>query len=268
MRAQLLVATALSSTMSLLVPGLAAAQDLKGFDWSGFYVGANVGVVRSTGTADLDYPGGPPPGSGFGFSGNNLYRAGSLVDADLPKLFKLNSVGSIGGLDAGFNMQSGAFVFGLEGDLSAVDGTGASRTGTSTSGGTVVNVTTSLDALMTARARAGIAVDRLMFFATAGLAVGHSSLGTDLNYSDLGKSVAEAGKSGGLVPGVVGGLGAEYALSDKVSVKTEALYYWLPGQSATATGSGIDGGPVPAQPYSVTNNQSGVLVRAGIDFHF
>ena len=254
--------------MAVFVQGQAAAQDLKTFDWSGFYLGAQAGIVRAANSAALDYPD-AAPASGYGFASNNLFYNGGVKDTGLPILFGLNSLGSIGGLDAGFNVQSGAFIFGLEGDVSSVDGTGTSRSAHSPSGHTSVSVTTGLDALITARARTGIAVDRLMFFATAGLAMGHSAIGTDLGYSDTGKSLAQAGASSGFVPGLIGGVGAEYALNDKISLKAESLYYWLEGQEAVANGAGASGGSAAtAQPYSVDNGQSGVAVRAGINVHF
>ncbi len=253
--------------MAVLVPGPAAAQPLGNFDWSGFYAGAEAGFVRSSNAVNLDYPT-APPSSGYGFSGNKLIYNG-VRDSGLPTLFGLDSQGRITGLDAGYNWQAGHFVFGLEGDWSGLNGDAMSARGASPSGKTKIDVTTRLDALLTARARAGVAVDRLLFFATGGLALGQTSVATDFNYADTGKGTGATGRASGMSGGVVGGLGLEYALSNNVSLKAEGLYYWLSGQSATATGSGHDGvTPKPMQPYSATENPSGVTVRAGINIHF
>ena len=254
----------------MLVPGPAVAQDLRSFDWTGFYAGARVGVVQSAGRSVPTYPAGGAPlaGTGFGFSGGDLYFNGGLQDAGLPTLFTLNSDGSVGGVDLGYNVQGGPVVVGIEGDLASLVGAEAAQTRASPSGQTNVGVTANIDALATARIRTGVAVDRLMFFATAGLAVGHTSLSSDLHY-DNGKSATASGATDGWSLGGVAGLGAEYALNNRISLNAEGLYYRLAPQTVTATGSGVSGGAATTlQPYSVTNSPSGLIVRGGINVHF
>jgi outer membrane immunogenic protein len=259
--------------MAAFSPAHVLAQDATAFDWSGFYAGAVAGGLRTTGGVAMTYPaaGTQAPAGGYSFSGNSLL-GGTAAETGLPALFALNQAGSVVGVEAGYNRQIGHFVFGLEGDFTRL----ASPThdaGTSDSGLTTVSIDTSLDAL-TLRGRAGIAVDRLLFFATAGLAVGHTTLDTDLNYADGAKNAFAHGSAHGLVPGIVIGAGGEYAVNDNVSIKAEGLYYRFAGTTtATATGSGttISGGnPVPAgvQPYSATYDPEGFAARVGLNFHF
>lgn len=267
--AHLLLTTALSTTLVAAVPSAASAQD-PAYDWSGFYVGSTIGVVQSDGPVDFNYPagGGPPAGSGYGFDGNTLTLDGASRDTGLPTIFHLDARNAAVGIDMGYNVQFGQLVLGIEGDISAVNERSAGS-GATPSGKTIVTATTSLDSLSSLRARAGISVDRLMFFATGGLAAGQTSLDTGLDYGpDGGKSASAHGSSAGLVTGVIGGAGIEYAATDKLSIKLEGLYFNLNSQTATAHGSGINGGPQTLQPYSATYSPSGFEVRAGLNVHF
>jgi len=99
-----------------------------------------------------------------------------------------------------------------------------------------------------------------MFFATGGLAVAQTSLDTGLDYGpDGGKSASVHGLSAGLVTGVIGGAGTENAATDKLSIKLEGLYFSLNSQTATAHGSGINGGPQTLQPNSARYSPSGFV---------
>ncbi|RYF99638.1 MAG: hypothetical protein EON94_10960, partial [Caulobacteraceae bacterium] len=94
---------------SLLAPVSALAQD---YDWTGFYVGANAGA--SWGDTSLhsrvEQGGGiviiPP-------------AERDLINADLAS--DDNETGFTGGLQAGYNFQSGSWVFGLETDVGWMD---------------------------------------------------------------------------------------------------------------------------------------------------
>lgn len=264
MRAQLLLATALSTPVVLAAPVAVLAQGPAPFDWTGFYVGQTMGLVQSGGSVDIGYPAGPPASGSFGFEGNTFVNSTGGLDPGLPTLFALSGRGSVVGIDAGYNKQMGQFVFGLEGDLSKfADGAAASASGTSTSGNTVVRVDGSVSSLLSARARAGVSIDRLMLFATAGFAAGQASVGTDLTYQDNAKGT---GSTNGIVIGAIGGVGAEYALTDKISIKAEGLYYRLGSLTATATGDGTS--DTISQPYTATYSPSGYIVRGGLNVHF
>ncbi|MDR3472443.1 MAG: outer membrane beta-barrel protein [Devosia sp.] len=264
-------ATALGTGLVGLLPVAAVAQGAGAYDWSGFYLGGTIGVIQRGGSDNISYPDTTASSGSYTFSGGNLYLGTTTEDTGLPAAFTLDQLGGVVGLNAGYNFTSGNLVYGVEGDFSLLNGAHELASGQSSGGKTTVTVDNSLTSLMTLRGRVGISADRLLLFATAGLAAGQTSLSTDLNYQDFGKSSAALSGSGsGLPVGFVAGIGGEYAATDHISLKAEALYYRLGGTSATATGSGTDSSnnSVGASPYTATYNPSGVLVSSGIDFKF
>ena len=106
------------------------------YDWSGFYLGIN-------------------GGGGWGRSNWSANNTGFGVNG-----------GQVGGT-FGYNRQFGNFVFGVEGD---VDWSGLNGTGTSA--GCPGGCSTSETWLSTVRGRIGYSFDRVMPYATGGLAVG------------------------------------------------------------------------------------------------
>ena len=145
------------------------------YTWAGPYGCAFVGYSR----ADFDNPGG------------GTFRAD----------------GFIGGIYAGYNLQSERLVYGLEADVGAsdVDGTG-------TAFSTGVPLDESSTAFGSLRARVGIAYDPILMFATAGLAVASNELslsGSSDSATHLGWTV---------------GAGVEAALRDNVTSRIEYRY--------------------------------------------
>jgi outer membrane immunogenic protein len=269
MRYQFAAATALTTTLIGLVPA-ATAQD--SFDWSGFYFGGTMGVITQNTDASASFPSTPiDPTNGFTFNNNSFYFQDTLL-ADLPTAFDLDSASGQIGLTAGYNLQSGSFVWGAEGDISLLTNNSTTSTYTeeaAVGGTTTLTVTSQLHALSSVRGRVGIAADRLLLFATAGIAGGATSLSTSLDFEDNSKSSASSGSSSNIALGVIAGVGAEYAVNDNVSLKAEGLYYALAGDSVTATGSGEDaGGAVDVSSYSVSNQNSGAIVRFGLNYRF
>ena len=132
MRRTLLAATALCTTIMFLIPGQAAAQSL---DWSGPYVGANIGLVHSD----------------------------SPIDFDLLAPVPLEANGGSFGVTAGYNWDLGASVVGVEGDVAIVDAQGQLTEGDD-------EYETGLDALLTLRGRLGVKAGNALFYGTAGLA--------------------------------------------------------------------------------------------------
>jgi outer membrane immunogenic protein len=231
-RSRLLAATALTPIGLLPATGVLAQSS---FDWSGFYAGMFGGSHYSETQITDDAV---PPNQ----QGPNLLML--LPDAQQVGIVPL------GGANIGYNWQTGMFVFGLEADGSVthVEGTISGTEG--------VETDFALDNLLTLRARAGLAVDRTLFFATAGIAMGQSTLNT--SYSDPSKNEA-SGTAKQLMAGLIGGIGVEHAVTDKFSVKLEAKVYDLGTASVQATGD-ID--------YTATAHHAGVIVTTGINVHF
>jgi outer membrane immunogenic protein len=171
-------------------------QPLNMYSWAGPYLGGNVGWAW--GTVDNN----PTRPSGF-----------------------------VGGVQAGYNWQTGPWVFGVEGDLQA---TGASDT--------FAPWKFSNPWFGTVRGRAGYAFNNILFYGTAGLAFGElrgETFGLAETHTNAGWTV---------------GLGAEFGLAQNWSAKLEYLYVDLNDSNFTITGA--------------QNGYRFGLVRAGVDYHF
>jgi outer membrane immunogenic protein len=139
--------------------------------------------------------------------------------------------GITGGLQAGYNFQSGQFVFGGEADiqLSGSEDTFAPWKFSNPWFGTV-------------RGRAGVAMNNILFYATGGLAYGN------LRGEISGLSENRTGL------GWTAGLGIEVGLTPNWSAKVEYLYVDLTDRH-----------------YSVTNTDNGLessLLRFGVNYRF
>ena len=117
--------------------------------------------------------------------------------------------GGLLGVQGGYNYQIGQFVGGIEGDL---DWTGMNRSNGIPQG----SVSLKTDTMTTERLRAGVAMDRALFFVTGGYAGIH----TNGSYLFNGATGSQGAWRNG---GVIGG-GVEYAFSNNISAKAEYLY--------------------------------------------
>lgn len=274
MRKRALVYSAVG-TAGALFSSIAVAAD--SFDWTGFYAGIAVGVVYPEGSVPFSYPDGTATPGTVVFDGN-VPIFGDVAPPTSPIPFPaaatFDASGYSGTVTAGYNLQRGVVVVGAEVDASILSGIRSSWTT-----GTVVDITNNrthevsvsggIDQLYSARARVGVAVDRLLLFGTAGLALGHADLET-LAYLDNGYGSADwSGRASGLRMGVILGGGAEYAVSDNMSLKIEGLYYSLGGLTTTATGTGAFGvNPLNVASYDATLDLSGFSIRGGVNLRF
>jgi outer membrane immunogenic protein len=149
--------------------------------------------------------------------------------------------GFVGGATLGGNWQSGSFVFGIEGDISYSDIDGDSSNPICGAGG----CSTDIDWLGTLRGRGGFAFDQLLIFAAGGLAVGDVSADCCGGFSESDTRVGWT----------IGG-GAEWAISEALSVKAEYLYVDL-GSVTIPT-------PFPVDAEAEKTH----IVRMGVNFHF
>ena len=128
--------------------------------WAGFYIGGNIGVTRQEARWD-DFDQGALV-SGTEGAGGCIFSCDSNVQ---------NKTGFIGGGQIGYNLQSGSLVYGVEADISGLDG----KMFTDLSplrGNLDTSITQGIDWLATFRGRAGLAVDRTMIYITGGVAIG------------------------------------------------------------------------------------------------
>jgi outer membrane immunogenic protein len=143
--------------------------------------------------------------------------------------------GLVGGT-VGYNYQIGQFVAGLEGDWDWAD---LNKSGVN---GVVGPYTNKVDELVTARARAGYAIDRALFYVTAGYA------GAEDKVNVPGVFSSTDWRSGGAFGG-----GVEYAFTNNISAKIEYIY-----------------APLESKTYVVgsKSNLDLSLVRGGLNYKF
>jgi outer membrane immunogenic protein len=183
------------------------------FDWSGCYVGGNVGVAFDR--------------SNFGTAlvpGSHLFGDIATVNSFFPVTG--DDTRFTGGGQVGCNWQRGAFVAGLEGDFDFSGGKPSVTTNGNVGGLAGFNFSTTnsvkTDWVATVRPRIGWAWDTTLFYATGGLAV--ARLKYALTYSDtLPDAIGGASNSQTRLGWTVGG-GVEHAVDRNWTVKVEYLY--------------------------------------------
>jgi outer membrane immunogenic protein len=205
------------------------------FTWTGFYAGVNAGYEFPTGRSGFNDP-----------------TYGTVTGGG-------RSGGFAGGGQLGYNYQltpGAGLVAGFETDI---QGTAFAKADAAYLGTTpYYSVRPSLDYFGTVRGRLGYAFDRVLIYGTGGFAYGggsRSSYAGSYPYALPG-----AGRTG-----YAAGGGIEYAFTEKLSAKVEALYVHL---SQGTAGAAYYNASVPAY-YGAGKQDSGFsLVRAGVNYRF
>ena len=177
-------------------PAYPPAVDMRVYNWSGPYAGLNVG-----------------------------YDWGKITNSSV------SPTGLAGGLQGGYNWQSGQFVFGAETDIQI---TGADNT--------FAPFKFSNPWFGTLRGRAGYAMNNILFYGTLGLAYG-GIIGESFGLSENKTHV-----------GWAGGLGMEVGMTPNWSAKVEYLYMDLSNRAYSITGA--------------SNGYETNMLRFGINYHF
>lgn len=241
-----LTTTTFAADMPLKAPPPVPAAS--SWSWAGFYIGLNAGGAWGKSNVNYAPPGPPFTGAVAAYS---AIGSGSLD----PRSFT-------GGVQAGYNVQTGPLVFGLEGDFGAMD-LRSSFTQTGTPPANVsMTATASVQTnwLATARARVGFTpVDRLLVYVTGGGAWTNLKYNEANAYGGLG-TVAFSSNSTD-VAGIFGG-GFEYGIMPHWSVKAEYLYANFGTFSGTSLFPGFTG------LHSYSANLKLNVARAGINYHF
>jgi len=167
-------------------------KDDRPFSWSGFYFGGQLGVLATQDTEWTHLSAAP-----------HFNPIGTNKDS-------FNSGGPLAGAHVGYNVQSGKWVFGIEGSYSWADTQQeVIRPGTF-SNNTLVN---DLDQIYTVTGRVGMAVDRALYYVRGGYAAGR--LGVSLSeVPSFNHTFADSGWTGGWT---VGG-GIEAAITNNVTI--------------------------------------------------
>lgn len=204
--------TAFSADLSEPVPASFEERVASNFDWTGGYVGVNVGGGFGKFKHPFDITGGVP--------------AATLLNGSLD----ITSGGFLGGAQAGYNWQNGGFVLGAEVDFqgSAVKAEDSLSLNIGGPGGIDINgdAGTKVQWFGTVRARVGATpADRLLVYGTAGLAYGKVKSYIDGNITAGGAPVAAINESkSDTKVGWTAGAGAEYAFTNNWTIKSEYLY--------------------------------------------
>jgi outer membrane immunogenic protein len=224
------------------------------YNWTGFYVGGNVGggwenTQTNYGYTSFAAPGAPGFEDVFGpvsiFPGGvgPLNIAGqSAVASALAEGFIPGSLGNrntgtfVGGAQVGYNWQFNKVVAGLEADIDWL-GAGVRTTNFSSGvtipppvGGFLTNTASSsagLRWLGTVRGRLGWTFDRALVYATGGLAYGDAVASSNAAINDGSNIDLYGGGASGIRTGYAIGGGLDYAVTNNVSLRGEYLYYNL-----------------------------------------
>jgi outer membrane immunogenic protein len=190
------------------------------YNWNGFYVGVN---------------------GGYGWANAKWTPIGGAANT-------VNPNGGVAGGTVGFNYQMNQFVFGVEGDWDWSGITGSSSTAICNATG---ECQTGNKWLSTLRGRAGFAMDRALFYLTAG--------GVFANVQTV---TANTNTATHTQAGWAAGLGVEYAFAENWTAKFEYLYANIGSITVTCQpGTACAGLPIAV---SLTEN----LLRAGINYKF
>jgi outer membrane immunogenic protein len=228
-----------------------------GFNWSGFYLGGNIGY--SWGNANNSYT------ISQLNSGSGLFTGTGRNDVN----------GVIGGGQFGYNWQMSSWLVGLETDIQGSGERGSSAFNCVACANDGTNIATALtqklDWFGTARARAGIlATPTLLLYGTGGFAYGEVATGGSITGNDRTGNPATTTFPGtsSTRAGWTAGAGIEGRISGNWTAKLEYLYMDLGTVSAGPIATTI---LVPirtngAASYSThfTDN----IVRVGINYIF
>lgn len=184
-------------------------------NWTGFYVGATVGGSAATALSEFSIVGLPP----FASARNPMS-------------------GALGGLQAGYNWQSGPAVFGVEADIQYGNVKG-SLDAPCPAGGCGALASASYGQTVswfgTARGRIGYAADSWLIYATGGYA--YARLTTEA-IASAGPATAVS-KWSDFRGGWTVGAGVELAIAQRWSLKFEYLYAELGRFDQTWTPAGL-----------------------------
>jgi outer membrane immunogenic protein len=233
------------------------------FTWTGFYVGVNAGGIWPSGSrsASLFAP------AAFAFPVSTFFPGG----------LGSQSAGFLGGGQAGYNWQTGAFVLGVETDFDGSTlsksfnnvGTPFTAAGALTGDFLTVNGKTSLSWLGTTRGRVGFVVtpdNRLMIYATGGVAYGGGSSHFSVFDSTTGSLFT--GSPSSTRVGWVAGAGVEYALTNNWTIRGEYLYADLGSSNFTSVGNAAAAVNFPGVYVSGKVNYDASIFRAAVNYKF
>ena len=208
-----------SALFTLAAVSLASAADLpskktapvssapKSYNWEGGYVGLTAG-----------------------------YQLSGRLTGDTADQFRQyipESKGGLFALVAGYNYQSGSWVYGPEFDIgySLADGKKTLTAGTNSA-----SLKGEQGVFGSARGRVGYAFDNVLVFATAGAAIATLKL----SYEEKGTGYSDSGSESKTYTGYTLGGGLEYGVSKDITARLEYRFVGLPEQKFNGDKYGLN----------------------------
>ena len=261
----------LASASSVAMAGVAGAADLAvrpaavpvyAPTWSGFYLGANAGILTHYNTVqdlsnwtDINYV-------------NNVQSK--------------NTSGTVGG-QIGYNVQDGNFVYGIEADWDWADARGDKSIygcpgcfgGPLSSTTQRAQIHSELDSLATIRGRAGLAVGSTLAYVTAGLAIAETNNHWGSGYTGPTPGCRNCGPTNDTnfsqsrtQYGWVAGVGIEHMFLSlpQWTFKLEAL--WADLGKSSVTNPGISFVTGRAGPFVSEFQNQAATARVGVNYKF
>jgi outer membrane immunogenic protein len=220
-------------------------------NWTGWYIGGNVGYGWGTNTTDATFL---PSEIAFGGIQNGSLRS--------------NTTGVVGGAQFGYNWQTNNFLAGFEADFQGSGVKGSSQQqllfvdGAPTPSGNIRSSSQELSWFGTVRGRLGFTViPSFLLYGTGGLAYGQVKAAGNTVF-DSGAQLVPANLSTTRT-GWAAGAGAEWMFAPGWSAKVEYLHIDLGSVSAT----GVDT-LTPANGVRYTFQNQFDTVRVGVNYHF
>jgi outer membrane immunogenic protein len=242
----------------ILIPCLAHAASPKRhryYDWTGLYAGGNLGYGLVYG--------------GVGFA--PLPDAATFANLAPVTLSTNPTDGLSGGVQIGFNAQSGGWISGLEADFQKGPAGGSTQApiiqndGTPFPGSGFLQAGEKTNWFATLRLRSGFSpIYRLWVYGTGGVAYGSVNYSATTDFRTTGNNYYPVSYDKTKL-GWTAGVGAEWVIDWKWSVKLEDLYYDLGDENAVANAS-----PSPEPPFQVGYHwkTQANIVRVGVNYKF
>jgi outer membrane immunogenic protein len=262
------------------------------YSWAGFYLGGNLGGTWNNDSANIVST--PVQGFGDGIGpGSFAANAAAGASGSVP----LGNAGTfIGGIQAGYNWQWGAYLAGLEADFQAVGRTDTGGLATTVgpfpffTAAEVINTqiqsSSRLDYFGTVRGRLGYLVTpALLAYGTGGLAYGQVKASTSISQSNndcaafpgdcVASNAFTSGSTTQTRTGWTAGGGLEWMFAQRWSAKVEYLYYDL-GSVTFSNGNivlpnlscGVCGAGPAIIASQTTTKVNGNILRLGVNYHF
>lgn len=230
--------------------------------WTGFYVGGYAGSAMGRSSANTSTV----------FTPTGYFASSSVTAVNSAGGQRIKPSGFTGGGTAGYNYQTGNFLFGVEADFGSQNLNKFVST-TTTYPCCAPNTFTITQGVktkwvLTARPRAGYVFGKALIYATGGLAM------TDITYTSIFTDNFASAFEANLVKearaGWTGGGGIEFKLAKRWSAKGEYLFSDYGRMTNTATGltAFTPSQSFPGNVFTHSTDLRTHSVRFGVNYHF